>query len=81
MTQHHHVKKLYREEDDRILAGVLSGLSKYFGVDATVLRVAFAIATVLTGVFPFAALYLISAFLMPIRPRAITYDETGKRIY
>lgn len=81
MTQHHHIKKLYRETDDRIIAGVLSGMGKYLGVDATVARVVFAIATVLTGVFPLAALYLISAFLMPTRSAEVTYDENGKRIY
>ncbi len=81
MTQHHHVKKLYRETDDRIIAGVLSGIGKYFGIDATVTRVLFAVAAVLTGVFPLAALYLVSAFLMPPRAAEVTYDENGKRIY
>ncbi|OGG61249.1 hypothetical protein A3C87_01475 [Candidatus Kaiserbacteria bacterium RIFCSPHIGHO2_02_FULL_49_34] len=81
MTEHHHVKKLYRETDDRMLAGVLSGMAKYLGIDATVTRVLFAFATVMTGVFPLAALYIISAFLIPTRTAQVTYDENGKRIY
>ena len=37
-------RKLYRDEDDQVLAGVASGLSYYLGVDPVILRVGFVLA-------------------------------------
>ena len=81
MTQHHHIKKLYRETDDRIITGLLAGVGKYIGIDAAVVRVGYIVVALLTGVLPLAAVYLISVFIVPERAAEVTYDETGKRIY
>ncbi len=43
-------KKLTRSSDNRWLAGVCGGLGEYFGVDATIIRVIFVLATLLLGV-------------------------------
>jgi phage shock protein C len=43
-------KRLYRIRDGRIVAGVCAGLAAYFGVDATLVRLAFALLTVFGGV-------------------------------
>jgi phage shock protein C len=57
-------KQLRRPLDDRIVAGVCSGVGRYFNVDPVLIRVAFAVATVLTwGVAVLA--YPIMWFLMP----------------
>ena len=42
-------KRLYRIRDGRIVAGVCAGLAAYFGVDATLVRLAFALLTVFGG--------------------------------
>lgn len=34
-------KKLYRSNNDRMLAGVCSGLAKYFNIDPTIVRLGF----------------------------------------
>lgn len=60
-------KQLRRPTTDRMLAGVASGLGRYFAVDPTLVRVAFAVATLLTGGIA-ALAYPIMWFLMPEEP-------------
>jgi phage shock protein C len=43
-------KRLYRIRDGRIVAGVCAGLAAYFGVDPTLVRLAFALLTVFGGI-------------------------------
>ena len=43
-------KRLYRIRDGRVVAGVCTGLAAYFGVDPTLVRLAFALLTVFGGV-------------------------------
>src|SRR5260370_7282669 len=43
-------KRLYRIRDGRVIAGVCAGLAAYFGVDPTLVRLAFALLTVFGGV-------------------------------
>ncbi|WP_117665201.1 PspC domain-containing protein [Micromonospora sp. MW-13] len=60
-------KQLRRPATDRMVAGVASGLGRYFAVDPTLVRVVFAAATVLTGGLA-ALAYPIMWFLMPEEP-------------
>jgi phage shock protein C len=57
-------KMLVRTRDGRIVAGVCSGLSRYFGIDATLIRVAVAVLTVFTGGFG-ALAYLAAWVVIP----------------
>jgi phage shock protein C len=43
------VRKLYRSETNRMIAGVCGGLAEYFHLDATLIRVIFVALTVLSG--------------------------------
>lgn len=56
-------RKLFRNPDDKMLLGVCSGLAAYFGIDATFVRLAFVIGTLLGG--SGVLLYLILYFIMP----------------
>ncbi|WP_200206442.1 PspC domain-containing protein [Micromonospora coerulea] len=60
-------KQLRRPTTDRMLAGVASGLGRYLAVDPTLVRVVFAVATLLTGGIA-ALAYPIMWFLMPEEP-------------
>ncbi|MFC0007032.1 PspC domain-containing protein [Micromonospora siamensis] len=60
-------KQLRRPTTDRMLAGVASGLGRYFDVDPTLVRVVFAVSALLTGGFA-ALAYPIMWFLMPEEP-------------
>lgn len=57
-------KKLARSRKNRMIAGVCGGLGEYFGLDATLIRVGFAILTLFwgTGVL----VYIVMAIVIPL---------------
>jgi phage shock protein C len=57
-------KQLRRPLDDRIVAGVCSGVARYFNVDPVLVRVAFAVLAVITWGVALLA-YPVMWFLMP----------------
>lgn len=57
-------KKLTRSSTDRMVAGVAGGLGAYFGLDATLIRVLFAVFAVLGG--SGIIIYLVCWLLMPL---------------
>jgi phage shock protein PspC (stress-responsive transcriptional regulator) len=54
---------LRRPFEDRMLAGVAAGLARYFGVDTTIVRIAFVVLTVVGGAG--IPLYLAGLLLIP----------------
>ncbi|SCL19543.1 phage shock protein C (PspC) family protein [Micromonospora nigra] len=60
-------KQLRRPTTDRMVAGVASGVGRYVAVDPNLVRVVFAVATLLTGGLAGLA-YPIMWFLMPEEP-------------
>ena len=56
-------KRLYRPLDGRVVAGVCAGLASYFGIDPTLVRLAFALATVFGGIG--ILLYLCAWIVIP----------------
>ena len=61
-------KKLYRSRSERMIAGVCGGMGKYLGIDATVIRLLFALLAIFTGVVPGLILYLVLMFIIPDEP-------------
>ena len=58
-------KKLYRAKQDRKVAGVCAGLAAYFGIDATLMR----LACVLVSLFgPGLLIYIVCALIIPENP-------------
>ena len=60
-------KQLRRPTTDRMVAGVASGVGRYFAIDPTLVRVVFAVSGLLTGGLALFA-YPIMWFLMPEEP-------------
>ena len=56
-------KKLVRSANKKI-AGVCGGLAEYFGMDATIVRIIYLLATIFTA-FAGVLLYLILMIVMP----------------
>lgn len=56
-------KRFLRSKTDRKIAGVCGGISEYFNVDATLIRVLFAVAVILGG--GGVLIYLITWILTP----------------
>ena len=58
-------RKLYRSSTDRVLSGVCGGLAEYSSMDPTVMRLLFALGTILTGIIFGLIAYLIMALVVP----------------
>lgn len=63
-------KRLYRSPTDKKLAGVCGGLGDYFELDPTVIRLAWIVLTVLSGVLPGIIAYIVAAIVMPVAPES-----------
>src|SRR5437773_74318 len=62
-------RRLTRSTIDRKIAGVCGGLAEYFNVDATLVRVIWAILTIVPGCIVLGILaYLVAWFIMPDSP-------------
>ncbi|RJP43854.1 PspC domain-containing protein [Candidatus Parcubacteria bacterium] len=59
------MKKLYRSRENRVLAGIIGGLGEYFNVDPVILRLAWLLIVVSTGVLPGVIAYLIGILVVP----------------
>jgi phage shock protein C len=60
-------KRLYRSRTNRVVAGVCGGLAEYFGVDTTVVRLAFALGIIL-GLGSLLVVYIVMVFVVPEEP-------------
>ncbi len=69
--------RLYRDENDKILGGVCSGLASYLRVDPTILRLVFALI-VFAGGTGFL-LYILLWIILPSKP--LTNTSSTKRLY
>jgi phage shock protein C len=58
-------KRLYKSEDNRVLAGVCGGIGEYFNIDPTLIRLAWIIFCALGGSGVLA--YIIAAIIVPER--------------
>ena len=59
------MKRLYRSQKDRKIAGIFGGLGEIFSVDPTLLRLAFVFLGLATGVFPLLVAYLLGWVIIP----------------
>lgn len=64
-------RKLYRDPAKAMIGGVCIGLAEYLGLDATVVRVGFALLAVVTFLAAVFA-YLVMWALIPIKPAVPT---------
>jgi len=58
-------KRLTRSRNDRMLAGICSGIANYMVVDPTIVRLVFALATFFTVLFPGVLIYLVMWIVVP----------------
>ncbi len=62
-------KRLYRRRKGRKLLGVLGGLADFFGLDPSLVRIAYVVITFFTLGIPGFILYLTMAFVVPLEPK------------
>ena len=75
------VKRRLQKSRNKKISGVCAGLAEYFGIDPTLVRIAFVIGTIASG-GPFILAYIILAIIMPNpdKPPKLTPEERIKII-
>lgn len=61
-------KRLYKSDENKVIAGVMGGLGEYFDIDPVIFRVAYTGFSVFTAFVPGIIAYLLMALVMPSRP-------------
>ena len=59
------IKRLYLSQTDKKISGVCGGIAEYFQVDSTMIRLAWIIVTIITGIVPGIIGYFIAAIVVP----------------
>ena len=68
------MKKLYKSDDNVMVSGVLGGVAEYYEMDPVIVRIIAFLIAIVTGIVPFALVYLLSAVVIPKRQRG--HSET-----
>lgn len=56
---------LRRSQSDKMLAGVIGGLARYFDVDPTLARVGYVVVSIISVAFPGIFVYLLLWAILP----------------
>jgi phage shock protein C len=59
------MKRIYRSQQDKKIAGILGGLGDLFDIDPTLLRLLFVFIGLATGVIPLVVAYLVGWIIIP----------------
>ncbi len=70
-------KKLYKSRTDKKMAGVCGGLARYFGMDSTIMRLIFVVATLITS-GSVLLLYIALAIVLKKEPPDMMEDFGGQ---
>ncbi len=62
-------KRLCLSRTNKVLAGVCGGLSEYIGVDATLVRIIWVLASIMTMAVPLMVIYVVCWAIMPLEDR------------
>lgn len=60
------MKKLYRADEGKMIAGVCAGIGEYFNIDPTVVRLGFIIFACMGGSGILA--YILASVIIPMKP-------------
>ncbi len=61
------MKKLYRSQTNKKIAGVCGGIGELTDTDPTMVRLVTVVLALITGFFPFFIGYLIAWWIVPVR--------------
>jgi len=62
------MKKLYKSNTNKVIAGVIGGVGEYFNLDPVLLRLAYLLLAILTAIFPAIIAYLVACIVVPSHP-------------
>lgn len=69
-------RKLYKDQNNKMIAGVCSGLGNYLGVDVTIMRVLFVAMALLGG--PGLLIYIVLAIIMKKSPSEYEAEQEDR---
>lgn len=75
------MKKLYRNTEEAILGGVLSGMADYYEQDVVLWRLAAIVLLILTGLMPGVLIYLVAWVIIPAKPKIEPVDQADYTVY
>lgn len=61
----HKIKKMYLSSDDKKISGLCGGIAAYFEIDSSLIRLAWILLTILTGIVPGILAYIIAVIVIP----------------
>lgn len=64
------VKRLYRDTQNEMIAGVCAGIGEYFSIDPTIVRLIAVLAALSSGCFPGLIVYFVLLAVIPAKPSA-----------
>lgn len=70
------MKRLYKSRTDRMIDGVCGGMAEYLGLDATLVRIAWVLLTLLGG--SGVIIYILAMIVMPANPQ-VAASSAGAR--
>ena len=65
MSTDTNIKRLYLSSKDKKICGLCGGIAEYFEVDSSLIRLAWIVITILTGVVPGIIAYFVAAIVVP----------------
>ena len=76
-------KELRRSKDNKMIAGVCGGIGEYINIDPVVIRLLWAVGTLVTGIVAGVVIYLLSWVIIPEEessaPREVQSTEEGEK--
>lgn len=66
---------LRRSRSNRMIGGVVSGLANYFGLDVTLARVLYVVASICSAAFPGILVYIILWVVIPEEDYQNSFDN------
>jgi phage shock protein C len=64
------MKKLYLSKTDRKIGGVCGGIGESYGVDPTLVRLAWVFIGIITGFIPGLVTYIVAWIIIPQKPES-----------
>jgi phage shock protein C len=61
------MKKLYRSQTNKKIAGICGGIGEMTDTDPTIIRIGMVVLGLVTGFFPFFIAYVIAWWIVPVR--------------
>jgi len=62
------MKRLYRSQTDRMIAGICGGIGEVYGIDPTLIRLGLVFVGLATGGVPLVVAYILGAIIIPLGP-------------